>query len=88
MTGMPEIERKALSHALSIKAASREVASRIGRPLEDLHLIVLHLGSGFSVAAEQRGRQIDSTDASASGPMAPTRADCLYRRGVGGGRAL
>ncbi len=77
LTGLPEVPRRALSHALSVKSAAREVAGRLGRPLTELRLIVLHLGSGFTVAAQRRGRQIDHNDASANGPMAPTRAGDL-----------
>jgi len=77
ITGLPDISRRALSHALGIKAAAREAASRLGKGMDKLNLVVLHLGSGFTVAAQRRGRQIDSTDASASGPMAPTRTGSL-----------
>ena len=77
LTGHPLLPRRALSHALSVKSAAREVAGRLGRPLEEIDLIVLHLGSGFTVAAQRRGRQIDHNDASACGPMAPTRAGDL-----------
>jgi butyrate kinase len=73
LTGLPEIPRRALAHTLSVKAASREASRDLGRPLEQLDLIVAHLGSGTTVAAQHRGRQIDSNDASANGPMAPTR---------------
>ncbi|MDD5309091.1 MAG: butyrate kinase [Deltaproteobacteria bacterium] len=77
LTGLPEIPRRALSHALSVKAAAREAASRLGRPLDELFLVILHLGSGFTVAASRLGRQVDANDASASGPMAPTRSGSL-----------
>jgi butyrate kinase len=73
LTGLPEIPRRALAHTLSVKAASREAARDLGRPLDELNLVVLHLGSGTTVAAQRRGRQIDANDASANGPMAPTR---------------
>ena len=73
LTGLPEIPRRALAHTLSVKAASREAARDLGRPLDELNLVVLHLGSGTTVAAQCGGRQIDSNDASANGPMAPTR---------------
>jgi butyrate kinase len=73
LTGLPDIPRRALAHTLSVKAAAREAALEIGRPLEELNLVVLHLGSGTTVAAQRRGRQIDANDASANGPMAPTR---------------
>ncbi len=77
LTGLPEIPRHALSHALNVKAAARKAAQDLGRDLDDLNLIVLHLGSGFTVAAQKKGRQIDANDASASGPMAPTRSGDL-----------
>lgn len=77
LSGLPQLQRRALSHALSVKAAAREVAARMGRRLEELDLIVLHLGSGFTVAAQRKGRQIDHNDATAGGPMAPTRAGDL-----------
>ncbi|HUT78717.1 MAG TPA: butyrate kinase [Polyangia bacterium] len=77
LSGLPSLPRRALSHALSVKAAAREVAARMGRSLEELDLIVLHLGSGFTVAAQRQGRQIDHNDATACGPMAPTRAGDL-----------
>jgi butyrate kinase len=77
LTGLPEIPRRPLSHALSVKAVSRLAAARLGRPLEELDLIVLHLGSGFTVAAQRRGRQVDHNDPTATGPMAPTRAGML-----------
>lgn len=77
LTGLPQIPRRALSHALSVKAAAREAARRLGRPTEDLNMVIMHLGSGITIAASRRGRQIDSTDASASGPMAPTRTGSL-----------
>jgi len=77
ITGLPQIERRSLSHALNIKAMAREASKRLEKPLEQLNLIVLHLGSGFTVAAQKQGRQVDSTDASASGPIAPTRTGSL-----------
>jgi len=77
VTGLPQIPRRALSHALSVKAAAREAARRLGRPIEELNMVIMHLGSGITIAASMRGRQIDSTDASASGPMAPTRTGSL-----------
>ncbi len=77
LTGLPEITRRPLSHALSVKAVSRKAAASMGVSVEEINLIVLHLGSGTTVAAQRRGRQIDSNDPTASGPMAPTRAGSL-----------
>jgi butyrate kinase len=77
LTGLPQLPRRALGHALSVKAASRHAAAQLGRPLAELDLIVLHLGSGITVAAQRRGRQVDHNDPTATGPMAPTRAGGL-----------
>ena len=77
LSGLPGIRRKPLSHALSLKAVARAAAQKLCRPFEELNLITVHLGSGFSVAAQALGRQIDHNDATASGPMSPTRAGDL-----------
>ncbi len=77
LTGLPSIQRRPLAHTLSIKATAYEVAQALGRGLEEVRLVILHLGSGTSVAAQRHGHQVDATDASASGPMAPTRAGSL-----------
>ncbi len=77
ITGLPGLERRSLGHALSIKSALREALNSLGLPIEASRAVVLHLGSGFTVAALENGAKIDSTDASASGPMAPTRTGSL-----------
>lgn len=77
LSGLPEVPRRSLTHALNVRAAAYEIASRMGKDLQSLDLVVAHLGSGFTIACLQRGRQIDSNDATASGPMAPTRAGTL-----------
>lgn len=45
------------SHAFVAKQAARE----LGRPLEGLNLIVLHLGNGASIAAIENGRSVDTS---------------------------
>ncbi|MES9882788.1 MAG: butyrate kinase [Sedimenticola sp.] len=82
LTGCVDIPRVALAHTLNLKAASRVAAKQIGRLMNELNLIVAHLGSGFTIAAEKRGRQIDHNDPTATGPMAPTRAGTLPSLGI------
>jgi len=77
LTGLPQIPRRALSHTLSVKAAARKAALELGLDFYKSNFVVLHLGSGFTVAVQKNGRQIDATDASASGPMSPTRAGSM-----------
>jgi butyrate kinase len=78
VSGLPEIERKSLSHALNLKAVARRAASVLGKPYEDLNLVVVHLGGGISVTAHRQGRMVDVNQAlDGTGPLAPERAGGL-----------
>lgn len=48
-------------HGTSYRYVSRRAAELLGRPLEDLRLIVLHLGNGASAAAIAGGRSVDTS---------------------------
>lgn len=74
-TGMPEIKRDSLFHALNHKAVARKVAKDLHKPYEELDLILVHLGGGISVAAHHLGRVIDVNNAlDGDGPMSPERS--------------
>lgn len=78
ISGLPEIERRSLSHALNLKAMARRAASDLGRPYESLDLIVVHMGGGISVSPHRHGRMIDVNQAlDGTGPFAPERAGGL-----------
>jgi butyrate kinase len=78
VSGLPEIERKSLSHALNLKAVARRAASELGKPSSALHLVVVHLGGGISVTVHRRGRMVDVNQAlDGTGPFAPERAGGL-----------
>lgn len=78
ISGLPEIERKSLSHALNLKAMAREAAKRLGRRYEDLNLVVTHMGGGISVSPHRKGRMIDVNQAlDGTGPFSPERAGGL-----------
>lgn len=75
ITGIPEIKRISIFHALNSKAVSRRYAASLGRHYEDLNLIVAHLGGGISVSAHQHGKVIDTNNAlNGDGPFTPERA--------------
>lgn len=77
-TGMPEVPRASIFHALNGRAVSRQYASSIGRSYEDLNLIVVHLGGGISVSAHCHGRVIDTNDAlNGDGPFSPERTGAM-----------
>lgn len=74
-TGIPDIERKSIFHALNSKAVSRKYAASIGKAYEDLNLIVVHLGGGISVGAHRKGQVIDVNNAlDGEGPFSTERA--------------
>jgi len=73
-SGVPEIERKSLVHALNVKATARRAARELGRPLDGINLVVAHLGGGISVVAMDRGRMTDVSSALSAGPFTPERA--------------
>lgn len=45
ISGMPEIKRRSLVHALNIRAVAFNVAKDLGRPMEELNLVMAHLGA-------------------------------------------
>jgi butyrate kinase len=78
VSGLPEIERKSLSHALNLKAVARRAARDLGQPYSALNLVVVHLGGGISVTAHRRGRMVDVNQAlDGTGPFAPERSGGL-----------
>lgn len=77
-SGIKEIPRRSIFHALNQKATARLYAEEIGRKYEDLNLVVAHLGGGISVAAHCKGRAIDCNNAlDGEGPIAPERAGTI-----------
>lgn len=78
ISGMPEIERISIFHALNQKAVARRAAKDLGKPYEELRLIVAHLGGGISVGAHINGRIVDVNNAlDGEGPFSPERAGSL-----------
>ncbi len=77
ISGMPEIQRESLSHALSVKAAAKRAAIETGKRYEELNLIVVHLGGGITVSAHCNGKMIDVNNASGEGPFSTERTGSL-----------
>jgi acetate kinase len=48
-------------HGTSYRIVSERAAERLGRPLEELRMVVLHLGNGASAAAISGGRSVDTS---------------------------
>ncbi len=75
ITGIPEIKRVPIFHALNQKAVARRYAAERSRRYEEIDVIVAHMGGGISVGAHHMGQVIDVNNAlSGEGPIAPERA--------------
>ena len=59
ISGMPELPRRSIFHALNQKAVARRFAKENGKRYEDLNLIVIHMGGGVSVGAHNHGKVVD-----------------------------
>ncbi|MFA5523621.1 MAG: butyrate kinase [Tissierellales bacterium] len=78
ISGMPEISRISIWHALNQKAVARRFAKDNNRNYEDLNLIVAHLGGGISVGAHKKGKVVDVNNAlDGEGPFSPERSGGL-----------
>lgn len=77
ISGLPELERKSLLHALNIRAVAREASLKIGKDMSDLNFVVAHLGGGISICAMKKGRMIDVNNAVEEGPFSPERSGSL-----------
>lgn len=78
VSGLPSCPRVSIFHALNQKVIARTHAKKLGRPYEDLNLIVAHLGGGISVGAHLKGRVVDVNNAlDGEGPFSPERAGSL-----------
>jgi butyrate kinase len=77
ISGLPDLPRISLLHALNTKAVARKVAEQLGKKYEDMNLIVAHLGTGISVTPHLKGRMIDVNNAKEEGPLSPDRCGGL-----------
>jgi len=78
ITGRPEIMRISIFHALNQKAVAKRLALEIGRPYEELNLVVAHLGGGISVGCHKQGRIVEVNNAlDGEGPFSPERSGTM-----------
>ncbi len=83
ISGVPEIVRQSLFHALNIKSIARKTAKELNKPLIECNLIGVHMGGGISVAAIKKGKVVDVNNALLGmGPFSPQRAGALPLSGV------
>ena len=75
ISGIPEIERTSIFHALNQKAVAKRYAKENGKKYEEVNVIVAHMGGGVSVGAHKKGRIVDVNNAlDGEGPFSPERS--------------
>ncbi|MCA0982815.1 butyrate kinase [Halobacillus yeomjeoni] len=75
VSGVPEIPRKSIFHALNQKAVARRAAKDLQQSYKESRLIVTHMGGGITVGAHANGRVIDVNNGlHGDGPFSPERA--------------
>lgn len=77
-SGVPELPRTSVFHALNQKAVAKRYAKEIGKSYDSLNLIVVHMGGGVSVGAHEKGKVIDIFNAlDGDGAFSPERAGAV-----------
>ncbi|MCR5209342.1 MAG: butyrate kinase [Lachnospiraceae bacterium] len=77
-SGVPELPRTSVFHALNQKAVAKRYAKEKGVKYEDLNLIVVHMGGGVSVGPHKKGKVVDIFNAlDGDGAFSPERAGAV-----------
>ncbi|MFQ3542857.1 butyrate kinase [Halobacillus rhizosphaerae] len=75
VSGVPEIPRKSIFHALNQKAVARRAAQDLHQSYNQSRLIITHMGGGITVGAHAGGKVIDVNNGlHGDGPFSPERA--------------
>lgn len=77
-SGVPELPRTSVFHALNQKAVAKRYAKEKGLSYDSLDLIVVHMGGGVSVGPHRHGKVIDIFNAlDGDGAFSPERAGAV-----------
>ena len=77
-SGVPELPRTSVFHALNQKAVAKRYAKENHAAYDSLRLIVVHMGGGVSVGAHENGRVVDVFNAlDGDGAFSPERAGAV-----------
>lgn len=75
VTGIPEIKRVSIFHALNQKAIARRYSKERYNDYKNFNLIIVHMGGGVTVGAHKNGRVIDVNNGLyGEGPLSPERS--------------
>jgi butyrate kinase len=77
-TGLKDVKRRSVFHALNQKQIALEYAKSVNKSVDELNLVVCHLGGGISVGAHSFGKIVDVNNAlDGEGPFSPERSGQL-----------
>lgn len=78
ISGMADISRRSLIHALNIRAVTREYAESIGKKFREVTCVVAHMGGGCTTVIIKEGRCIDMYNGlDGDGAFSPTRSGAV-----------
>ncbi|MGV8038732.1 MAG: butyrate kinase [Thermoanaerobaculaceae bacterium] len=78
ITGIKEIRRRVVSHALNQISTARRYAEENETFYEKINVIVCHMGGGITIGAHKRGAYIDVNNGlDGEGPFTPQRSGSL-----------
>ncbi|MBU0742461.1 butyrate kinase [bacterium] len=78
ITGLKEIRRLVISHALNQIATAQRYAQEHETFYESINVIVCHMGGGITAGAHRRGRYLDVNNGlNGEGPFTPQRSGSL-----------
>ncbi len=77
VSGIKEIQRRSLAHALNIKMVAKKFAKQTGKKYDNMNLVIAHLGGGITISSHEKGQMIDVNNANDEGPFSPQRAGTL-----------
>ena len=75
ISGIPELPRKSIFHALNQKAVVKRYAKENSKNYDDINVIVAHMGGGVSIGVHKKGKIIDVNNAlDGDGAYSPERS--------------
>ena len=78
ISGLPELPRKSIFHALNQKATARIYCKEVNQDYNDVNIIICHMGGGISVGVHSGGKIIDVNNCvNGTGTFSPERAGTL-----------
>ena len=79
VSGIPDIPRVPIFHALNQRAVGYRVAKQMGKEFKECKFIIAHMGGGVTVGAHYLGRVVDVNNAICGyGPFTPERSGTVH----------